>query len=102
MKCYLIIAHDAQDEGVLARREASRMAHFERVGPFIETGQVIAGGGMLNDENRVIGSAFFAVFESQEVLQDWLDEDALSLNRVWERFEIIPMKMAVRDGKIIV
>lgn len=101
MKTFLVIAHDADDEGLQARRNATREAHFERVAPFIKSGQIIAGGGMLNNEDEVIGSAFFMTFETQDALQEWLNADPLTQNRVWSEFEITPMKLVVRDGKVL-
>lgn len=101
MTTYLIIAHDAEDEGRIARREATRPAHFDRVRPFVESGQILAGGGMLDDEGETIGSAFFATFETQEDLQEWLEADPYYVNRVWGRFEIIPMNIVVEgDGDL--
>lgn len=102
MKTFLVIAHDADDDGVLARRDESRADHFARLPPLVEAGQIIAGGGMLDEnEEKAIGSAFFAEFESREALQQWLDDDAFTRNGIWVRFDILPMGMAVRDGKIV-
>lgn len=102
MKTFLVIAHDATDENVLARRDESRAAHFARLPAMVESGQIIAGGGMLDDAwEKPIGSTFFAEFESQEALQEWLDSDPFTLNGVWTRFEIIPVGLAIRDGKIV-
>ncbi len=102
MKTFLVIAHDADDAECTARRDATRPAHFERAAPFVESGEVVAGGGMLNDKDEIIGSAFFATFETQKELEDWLDADPYTLNRVWSRFDIIPMKLAVRDRKFVI
>ena len=102
MKSFLVIACDAKDNECAQRRERSRVPHFERVAPFVEAGQILAGGGMLSDDGRVTGSAFFATFESQEDLQDWLNDDPLTVNGVWEKFEIIPMKIVVKDSKLTV
>lgn len=102
MKTFLVIAHDADDENVLARRDESRAAHFARLPAMVESGQIIAGGGMLDEaEERPVGSAFFAAFESREALQEWLDADPFTQNDIWVRFEIIPVGMAIQDGKIV-
>lgn len=103
MKTFLVIAHDADDEEALARRNATRPAHFARIVPYVESQQIMMGGGMLadDDESVMIGSAFFATFESREAVQAWCDADPYAVNRVWSKFEIIPMKIVVRDGQII-
>lgn len=101
MKTFLVIAHDADDEDRPARRAAARPDHLERIVPFVASGQIVAGGAMLNNDDDPIGSAFFATFETQDALQEWLDADPYVLNRVWIKFEITPVRLAVRDGQII-
>lgn len=100
-KIFLVVVHDANDGGALDRRNATRPAHFARIVPSIESGQIIMGGGMLNDEGEMVGSAFFGNFESREAAQQWCDTDPYAQNRVWSKFDITEMKIVVRDSKLL-
>lgn len=102
MKTFMVLAYDADDEGCSARREASRVPHFDSIAPFLESGQIIAGGGLLDESDGLIGSVFFAKFETKEALEDFLSRDPLTVNGVWEKIEITPMKLVINDSKIII
>jgi uncharacterized protein YciI len=45
---FVIIARDGTDPEAQARRQAVRPAHLEGIRPFVERGNILIGGAILN------------------------------------------------------
>jgi uncharacterized protein len=94
MNQYLITAYDGTDENALERRMNVRPFHLEGAKKLKENGNFIIGGAMLNEEGKMIGSTMILQFENQSDLQNWIDDEPYIQQKVWEKFEIKPFRVA--------
>jgi len=79
---FMIVAYDGQDEGALNRRLAVRDSH-------------IAGGAILDEAGRMIGSTTYVEFESRADLDNWLQQDPYVTGDVWRDITISPIRLTV-------
>ncbi len=96
MQC-LVIARDGTDAEALNRRLAVREAHLESIRPRKRAGELLVGGAILDDSEKMIGSAMVVDFPDRAALQAWIDSDPYSKGNVWQKFEIYPMRVANLD-----
>ena len=94
MKQYLITAFDGTDENAFERRMKVRPFHLEGAKKLKENGNFIIGGAMLNEEEKMIGSTMILQFENSSELQDWIDNEPYILEKVWQKFEVKPFRIA--------
>lgn len=87
---FLVIAHDGTDEGALARRLAVREKHLERSGKLKEVGTQLVGAAILDENERMVGSAMVLEAENEDALRALLAQDPYSAGDVWRRFQILP------------
>lgn len=92
---FLILAHDADDEGAPGRRAAVRERHLAEVRPLVESGKLQVGGAFLDDEGTMRGSMLLLEAEDEAEARSVLRDDVYAREGVWERFEIWPFKRAV-------
>ncbi len=92
---FLILAHDAHDEGAPARRAAVRERHLQEVRPLVESGRLQVGGAFLDEEGTMRGSMLLLEAEDEAEARRVLQDDVYAREGVWERFEIWPFKRAV-------
>lgn len=92
---YLILAHDARDEGAPERRGRVRQRHLDGVRPLAEEGRLQVGGAFLDEQGVMRGSMLLLEAEDEDEVRRLLDDDVYSREGVWERFEIRPFKRAV-------
>ena len=95
MNQYLITAYDGTDENALERRMNVRPFHLEGAKKLKEDGNFIIGGAMLNEEGKMIGSTMILQFENLSELQNWIDNEPYLLQKVWEKFEVKPFRIAI-------
>lgn len=95
MQQFQILAWDGTDADAPARRQAVREAHLERARGAKATGQIIAGGPILNAEGGMIGSTMMVAMEDRAALDRWIAEDPYTRGNVWQRFDIWPIRVAV-------
>jgi uncharacterized protein YciI len=101
MPQFLVQGFDFQDTDAPARRQAARPAHLEQLKPLLEKGQVLCAGAMLDESGtKVIGSAFMMEMPSRTEIDAWARNEAYSKGKVWERIQITPLRVVVRDGKL--
>jgi uncharacterized protein YciI len=100
MSQFLVLAYDGTDREAPARRKAARPEHFERVKGMVARREIIAGAAILDDGGNMIGSAVFTEFPSRAALDAWLEAEPYVRERVWQKVEVKPMRLAVLDGKI--
>ena len=100
MAQFLVIAYDGTDAGAGERRKSARPGHFEGIKSMVEKGELTYGGAILDDAGKMIGSAVFVDFPSRRELDAWLDREPYVKERVWQKIEVKPVRIAVRDGKI--
>ena len=94
MQQYVIHAWDSTDEKALERRMNARPAHFEGARKLKAKDHFILGGAMLDKEGKMIGSTMVLQFETKEQLQEWIDSEPYIKNKVWEKLEIHPFRVA--------
>ena len=92
---YLVIAYDGTDEGAPARRAAVRAAHLAGVQKLDEAGTMLCGGALLDEGERMIGSACVVEFPDRAALDAWLARDPYVTGDVWRRIEVLPFRRAV-------
>ena len=93
-KQYFITAYDFTDPEALNRRMAVRASHLEGVKKLKESGNFLIGGAILSPEGKMIGSSLFVQFENEDELQLWLQEDPYVTQKVWDKIEIKPFRVA--------
>ncbi|MFV0563056.1 YciI family protein [Malaciobacter mytili] len=93
---YLIIAYD--NDNALEKRLAVREAHVEGAKKLMAEGKIINAGALIEEE-QMVGSTLFVDFETEDELNDWLDNEPYVTNGVWnmEEFQIVPVKLLPKD-----
>ena len=92
---FLVVARDGTDQDAAARRAAVRDAHIERAKAMAQSGAMIIGGAMLDDDGAMIGSACIVEFDDRAALDAWLDSDPYVTGDVWRAIEVTPFRRAV-------
>ena len=95
MPQFVVIAYDGTDAAALDRRMAVRPAHLENVKPMVDAGQLKAGGAILDDAGKMIGSVTICNFPDRAALDHWLATDPYVTGNVWQKIEIKPFRLAV-------
>jgi uncharacterized protein len=101
MPQFLILAYDDTRAGTPEWRKAARPSHLEGLRPLVDSGQLVAGGPILDDEERVVGTVAVMDVESRAAIDAWLEREPYAVQGVWDSIEVRPMRLVVRDGKII-
>ena len=92
---FMVVAYDGTDEGALNRRLAVRDSHIAGAIEPKNKGNLIAGGAILDDAGRMIGSTTYVAFESRAELDAWLESDPYVTGDVWRDITITPIRLAV-------
>jgi len=92
---FMIVAYDGTDEGALNRRLAVRDSHIAGAIELKNKGILIAGGAILDDAGRMIGSTTYVDFESRAELDAWLERDPYVTGDVWRDITITPIRLTV-------
>ncbi|HAT58050.1 MAG TPA: hypothetical protein DCS79_04505 [Gammaproteobacteria bacterium] len=92
---FMIVAYDGTDEGALNRRLAVRDSHIAGAIELKNKGNLIAGGAILDDAGRMIGSTTYVDFESRAELDAWLERDPYVTGDVWRDITITPIRLTV-------
>ena len=100
MAQFLVLAYDGTDPGAAERRKAARPLHFQAIGQMVEKGELICGGALLDDAGKMIGSAVFVEFPSRKELDAWFAREPYVQQKVWQKIEVKPVRVAVANGKI--
>lgn len=92
---FIVIAHDAKDDGALGRRLSVREQHLEFAAKMFESGKWLFASALLDDDDNMNGSVIACEFESEDELRkEWLDKEAYVLGNVWEDITIRKAKIA--------
>jgi len=92
---FMIVAYDGLDEGALNRRLAARESHIAGAIALKKAGHLIAGGAILDDAERMIGSTIYVDFASRADLDDWLQQDPYVIGDVWRDITISAIRLTV-------
>lgn len=93
---FVVTAYDGKDEGAQDRRLSVREAHIEGAKQLKEQGHLIAGGAILDEADRMIGSTMYVEFDSKGELDHWLASDPYVKGNVWQDISVLPIRLAVK------
>jgi len=89
---YLVIAYDYED--AIEKRMECRTAHLEGAKKLISEGKIINAGALIEDD-KMIGSTLYVDFESDDALDNWLENEPYVTGKVWDmsNIQIVPIKL---------
>ena len=91
---FLLIAYDRTDAEAPDRRMKSRAEHLEKIAHVKKAGQFLFGGAILDDNEKMIGSMILYETADRKELDKLLLDEPYIYNKVWEKIEIRPFRMA--------
>ena len=93
---YLVIAYD--NDNALDRRLSVRDEHVAGVKKLMAEGKIINAGALIEDE-KMVGSTLYIDFESDDDLDEWLENEPYVKNNVWnmDEFQIVPVKLLPKN-----
>ena len=92
---FIIKAYDG--EGMLGKRLEVRPRHLEGVKKLGK--QVICGGGLLDDEGKMKGSAMVVEFPDRAGLDEYLSNEPYVTEGVWTKIEVETMNVVLVNGE---
>lgn len=91
---FVLIAYDGTDPDAPARRMKVREKHLEGAKILKESGKLIWGGAILDEQQKMTGSVVIYEYESREMLDEMLREEPYITGNVWQKIDIMPFKLA--------
>jgi uncharacterized protein YciI len=91
---FLLIAYDGTDAEALDRRMKSRPEHLEKITIIKKAGEFLFGGAILDNSGKMIGSMILYEVPDRATLDEMLKDEPYIYNKVWEKIEIRPFRMA--------
>lgn len=91
---FLVIGHDGTDSEALQRRLDNREAHIASAKKLKEQGLLLNAGAILDDNEKMIGSAVIFDVESREQLDELIAQDPYTQNGVWVSVDIKAVRLA--------
>ena len=95
---YIIRAYDGKDK--LQKRLEVRSRHLENILKI--DGKIICGGGLLDEEGKMKGSAMVVEFDTREGLDRYLCSEPYVTENVWETVEVEVMNVVIVNGEKVV
>lgn len=92
---FLVKAYDG--EGMLDKRMEVRPRHLEGMKNLGK--QIIAAGGLLDEEGRMKGSALVMEFPDRAALDKYLAEEPYVVEGVWQKIEVETMNVVLVKGE---
>jgi len=93
---FLVIVYDFTDSEALNRRMAVREEHLVKAREAKQAGKLIAGGAILDDAGKMIGSSMFARFDTRAELDAHIAADPYVTGRVWDKIEVKTVRLAIQ------
>jgi uncharacterized protein YciI len=100
MPQFLVIIHDGTDAQAPARRQATRTAHLDGLKDHVTSGKLVFGGRIFDESQQPVGSFLMVDCEDRADLDAMIANDPYTKGNVWQRVEVKPVQLVVRDGKI--
>lgn len=94
MTQYLVTGTDFTDEKALERRMAVREKHLEGAKALKANNNLVLAGAFLNEDGKMAGSSIVVQFETEDELKKWLDSEPYILEKVWEKVDVKPFRIA--------
>ena len=92
---FLVKAYDG--EGMLDKRMEARPRHLEGMKALGK--QIICAGGLLDDEDKMKGSALVMEFENRAALDEYLKNEPYVAEGVWQKVEVETMNVVLVNGE---
>lgn len=94
---FLLVAFDGTDSEAIDRRMKARPDHFEKIGVLKSRREFLLGGAILDETGKMIGSMIVYEFPALKDLEDSLKSEPYVIQRVWEKIDIKPFRLAKVD-----
>ena len=94
---FLIKAYDGPD--MLEKRMAVRPRHLEGMKALGR--QIIAAGGLLDEDGKMKGSALVMEFPDRDALDKYLENEPYVIEGVWQKIDIEIMNVVLVNGEKI-
>ena len=91
---FLLVAYDGTDPDALDRRMKVREDHLRKIAGLKKGGKFFAGGAILDDSGKMIGSMIVYEFPDRQALDEKLKDEPYFTEGVWKKIEIRPFRMA--------
>jgi uncharacterized protein YciI len=91
---FLLLAYDGTDREALQRRLNVREEHLKRISLLKNSGEFIFGGAILDNNGKMIGSMIVYDYPDRQSLEERLQDDPYLKEKVWEKIEIQPFRLA--------
>lgn len=91
---FILIAYDGNDADAINRRMGCRAEHLEKMEGVKKNGKFLCGGAILDESGKMIGSMILYEVADRMELDRLLQDEPYISNKVWEKIEIRPFKMA--------
>jgi uncharacterized protein YciI len=92
---FLLIAYDGTDPEALNRRMKVRGEHLEKIDILKNFGECLAGGAILDDRGKMIGSMIVYEFPDRKALEEKLKDEPYYTQGVWQKVDIQPFRLAI-------
>ncbi len=97
---FLVTLYDGTDPEAPARRAAARPAHLEGIKGNVASGKLLFGGPVFDDAQKPIGSFLLVECADRAELDTIIANDPYTKGNVWQKGEVKPARLVVRDGTI--
>jgi uncharacterized protein len=97
---FLVTMLDGTDAEAPARRAATRPAHLEGVKATVASGKLVFGGPLFDEAQKPIGSFLLVECADRAELDAIIANDPYTKGNVWQKVEVMPTRLVVRDGTI--
>jgi uncharacterized protein YciI len=97
---FLVTLYDGTDAEAPVRRAATRPEHLERLKGNVADGKLLFGGPLFDDAQKPVGSFLLVECADRAELDAIIANDPYSKRNVWQRVEVKPARLVVRDGTI--
>ena len=94
---FLVKAYDGPD--LLEKRMAVRPRHLEGMKALGR--QIIAAGGLLDEDGKMKGSALVMEFPDRDALDQYLENEPYVIDGVWQKIDIEIMNVVLVNGEKI-
>jgi uncharacterized protein len=91
---FILIAYDGTDPEALDRRMKVRQKHLEKIEVLKSKGEFLAGGAILDNDGKMIGSMIIYEYPDRNALDKALQDEPYYTEGVWQKVEIQPFRMA--------
>jgi uncharacterized protein len=92
---FILIAYDGTDPEALNRRMNVRGEHLEKIEVLKNIGECLAGGAILDENGKMIGSMIIYEFPDREALDNKLLDEPYYTQGVWKKVDIQPFRLAI-------